>query len=117
MSMGDSPIKCQCSPHIETSQLICFANQLTGCYMRATLALNGLMRIVLQLSAELQRILHKTVKVYVFIQASFLCLNRCEQCKLFSYFLFTMSSCNVNVRRSNVDEFWILMMKLESEKK
>ena len=36
------PIKCQCCPHIETSQLICWANQLTGFYMRATLALNGL---------------------------------------------------------------------------
>ena len=29
-------------PHIETSQLICIANQLTGFYMRATLAFNGL---------------------------------------------------------------------------
>ena len=29
-------------PHIETSQLICKSNQLTGFYMRATLALNGL---------------------------------------------------------------------------
>ena len=29
------PIKCQCCPHIE-------ANQLTGFYMRATLACNGL---------------------------------------------------------------------------
>ena len=33
---------CQCYPHIETSQLIYCANQLTGFYMRATLALNGL---------------------------------------------------------------------------
>ena len=32
----------QCCPHIETSQLICLANQLTDCYMRATLAFNGL---------------------------------------------------------------------------
>ena len=32
-----------CCPHIETSQLICKANQLTGFYMRATLAFNGLM--------------------------------------------------------------------------
>ena len=31
----------QVFPHIETSQLICCANQLTGFYMRATLALNG----------------------------------------------------------------------------
>ena len=29
-------------PHIETSQLICTANELTCFYMRATLALNGL---------------------------------------------------------------------------
>ena len=36
------PIKCQCCPHIEASQLICTANQLTGFYMRAALALNGL---------------------------------------------------------------------------
>ena len=28
--------------HIETSQMICNANQLTGFYMRATLELNGL---------------------------------------------------------------------------
>ena len=34
--------KCQCCPHIETSRLICRANQLTGFYMRATMALNGL---------------------------------------------------------------------------
>ena len=27
------PIKCQCCPHIETSQLICGENQLTGFYM------------------------------------------------------------------------------------
>ena len=31
-------------PHIETSQLTCTANQLTGFYMRATLAINGLVR-------------------------------------------------------------------------
>ena len=36
------PIKCQCCPHIETSQLIYKANQLTGFYMKATLAFNGL---------------------------------------------------------------------------
>ena len=29
-------------PHIETSQLICTANQLAGFYVRATLALNWL---------------------------------------------------------------------------
>ena len=36
------PIKCQCCPHIETSQLICTANQLTSFYMGETLALNRL---------------------------------------------------------------------------
>ena len=36
------PTKCQCCLHIETSQLICTANQLIGFYMRVTLALNGL---------------------------------------------------------------------------
>ena len=35
-------MKCQCCPDIETSQLICCANQLTGFYMRAKLAFNGL---------------------------------------------------------------------------
>ena len=43
------PIKCQCCPHIETSQLICTANQLTGFYMRATLAFNGLISSVTQI--------------------------------------------------------------------
>ena len=36
------PIKFQCCPRIETSQLISYVNQLTGFYMRATLAFNGL---------------------------------------------------------------------------
>ena len=35
-------VKCQCCPHIKTSQLVCYANQLTGFYMRTTLAFNGL---------------------------------------------------------------------------
>ena len=34
-----------CCPHIEISQLIWTANQLTGFYMRAKLALNGLMSL------------------------------------------------------------------------
>ena len=44
-----NPIKCQCCPRIETSQLICTANQLTGFYMRATLALNRLSKRALNL--------------------------------------------------------------------
>ena len=35
-------MNCQCCPQIETSHLICCANQLTGFYMKATMALNGL---------------------------------------------------------------------------
>ena len=32
----------QCPSHVETSQLICSANQMTGSYMRGTLAVKGL---------------------------------------------------------------------------
>ena len=35
-------IECQCCRHIETSQLIICANQLTGFYMSPTLTLNRL---------------------------------------------------------------------------
>ena len=44
--ISSQPIKCQCCPHVENSQLICCANQLTGFYMRATLALSGLIHLV-----------------------------------------------------------------------
>ena len=37
-----SPFNGQCCHHIETSQLICSAHQLTGFYMMATLAVKGL---------------------------------------------------------------------------
>ena len=40
--MQVQPIRCKCCPRIETSQLICCANQLTGFYMKKTMALNGL---------------------------------------------------------------------------
>ena len=36
------PFKVQFSYHIETSQLICRANQLTGFYMMGTLVVKGL---------------------------------------------------------------------------
>ena len=46
----------QCCPHIKTSQLICCANQLTGFYMKATLAFNGLKALfVLQIFKFLSR--------------------------------------------------------------
>ena len=40
----DQPIKCRFCLHIETSQLICTANPLTGFCMRSTEAFNGLTR-------------------------------------------------------------------------
>ena len=43
-----NPFKCQCFPHIETSQLICYANQLTSFYTRTTLAVNGLSELLIQ---------------------------------------------------------------------
>ena len=39
-TLETGPIKCQCCPHIESSQLICYANQLIGFYIRAALAFN-----------------------------------------------------------------------------
>ena len=39
-------VKCQCSPHIETSHLIFCTKQLTGFYMRAALALIGLLQVI-----------------------------------------------------------------------
>ena len=37
-------IKCQCCHHIETSRVVCSANQLTGFYVMATLVFNWLKR-------------------------------------------------------------------------
>ena len=37
-----NPLNANVTHYIETSQLICIANQLIGFYMRATLAFNGL---------------------------------------------------------------------------
>ena len=43
ISLTLQPFNDQCSHHIETSQLICYANQLTGFYMVGTLVVKGLM--------------------------------------------------------------------------
>ena len=40
----DQPFNDQCSHHIETSQMICSANQLVGFYMIETLIVKGLKR-------------------------------------------------------------------------
>ena len=41
----NQPFNGQCSHHIETSQLICSANQLTGFYTMGTLAVKGLINV------------------------------------------------------------------------
>ena len=57
-------IKCQCCPHIETSQLIYTANQLTGFYMRATLALNWLIfKITRTMWKQMNQLNSKLVKL------------------------------------------------------
>ena len=49
------PFNDQCSHHIETSQLICSANQQTGFYMMGTLVVKRLTYIVLIVSAEIPK--------------------------------------------------------------
>ena len=39
------PLNDQCSHHIESSQLICRANQLTAFYMMGTLVVKGLIKL------------------------------------------------------------------------
>ena len=64
------PSKYQCCPHIETSQLICCANQLTGFYMRATLALNELNFQWDSLSRYLHKISLNEIFPFIFCQKS-----------------------------------------------
>ena len=52
-------IKHESCHNLETSQMICKANQLTGSYMKATLAFNELMRPLIQ---PFKRQPHKIVK-------------------------------------------------------
>ena len=65
-----------CCPHIETSQLICTANQLTGFYMRATLALNELTHLYLKFktSAHAQIL----ITCYYILYTNFLTWNAVE---------------------------------------
>ena len=42
MKFSINPLTTNVPHHIETSQLICIANQLTGFYMKGTLVVNGL---------------------------------------------------------------------------
>ena len=41
-NVADTTFNGQCPTHIETSQLICRANQLTSFYVRGTLTVKGL---------------------------------------------------------------------------
>ena len=45
MEILTHPFNNQCFHHIETNQLICTANQLTGFYMMGTLVVKGLIEI------------------------------------------------------------------------
>ena len=46
------PFNGQCLSHIETSQLICYANQFTGFYIRRTLVVEGLTSVFCFLKLE-----------------------------------------------------------------
>ena len=59
----------QCCSHIETSQLICIANQLTGFYRRPTLAFNELSELI-SLYSPLRRFLRQYASYW-------LCKNTC----------------------------------------
>ena len=72
---SSEPIKFQCWPHIETSRLICRANQLTGFYMRATLAFNGLIDLDFVLLFG-----QSSKKMHFFRQFKGI-VNRAEPCK------------------------------------
>ena len=52
---------CQRCPGIEASQMICTANQLTGFYMRATLAFSGLLT-TLRSSAKVLTASHSSLE-------------------------------------------------------
>ena len=78
-------MKCQCCPHIEISQLICYANQLTGFYMRATLAINGLINFFSTWNH--QEIIHcKKLTVFQLVTSHVLC-----SCFLSLIFLKTLA--------------------------
>ena len=63
------PIKCQCCLHIETSQLICTSNQLTGFYIRLSLAFTGL---IIRYSSKQRYLLHDAVNDMAIFQVYYL---------------------------------------------
>ena len=70
---------CRCCPHLKTSQVICCANQLTGFYMRGTLALNGLKNHLQCISFEIQtqlRNFKKSVTEVLKVSLSCPCLEQ-----------------------------------------
>ena len=63
-------------PHIETSQLICCANQLTGFCMGATLAFNGLMIFLLiRAIASLDIVLSNKHPKYLTLKCCLICIS------------------------------------------
>ena len=63
------PIKYQCCPQIETSQLICTSNPLTGFYIRLSLAFTGL---IIRYSSKQRYLLHDAVNDMVIFQVHYL---------------------------------------------
>ena len=55
--------------HIETNDLICIANQLTGFCMRATLAFNGLEYSPLPFSRDKLELTKNVIKELIFFKA------------------------------------------------
>ena len=63
-------------PHIETSQLIYCANQLSGFCMRATLAFNGLMVFLLiRTIASLDIVLSNKHPKYLTLKCCLICIS------------------------------------------
>ena len=55
------PFNNQCSHHIETSQLICSANQLTGFYMIGSLFVKGLIIIFFETQKQPPEVFYKRI--------------------------------------------------------
>ena len=68
-------MNCQCCPYIETSQLICRANQLAGFYMRATLAFNGLNKQLVYFVQNKKQELDFLILAFLFISIVYMYTN------------------------------------------
>ena len=98
----------QCPSHIETSQLICRANQLTGLYMRGTLVIKGLSVPLFIPFLEIQnfRIKHKyalLASLLIWVPYRLIKINR----KMSQNFpKVTVSQFIINYYKPLFSEFW-----------